>query len=724
MAGNLGSLGSLFIDLAANTATFESDIGRAQKLADRASKDIAARFATLATAATAGFAAAGAAAGAGLKSAIDRADELSKAAVKTGTTTEAISKLAYAGRLADVALGDLSGAIQKLNKNSVEAAGGSKAQQEAFAAIGVSVRDTNGRLKDSYSLFLDTAEGLSKVEEGAKRTALAQEIFGKSGANLLPLLADGRKGLEESAAEAKAFGQIISTEAGKQAERFNDNLTRLKELATGAGNNLAADLLPSMSAVSDKLIELGKEGLLTDAREGIKQFTRQTAIGFAIAAEAVFGVLKTLRAVGGSVEVVLNDIKAVVKFPGLLASDAAKADYATFLDERAKTLREAGQRYTDLVDYNATAISDALREAFAKADAASRDAASATPVMLGGGGKGVPANVGLMQAPKARIGPMQDQQIKDFLATLQQQDQQVKDFAAAQEVQQRERERIAESLSREYGPASIGGVEGENARYAAELEAFDNSRQELIALGADYYALQAEAARAHQDELTRIELAGNEARRRSTEQSLYVAGQIVANLSSAAESAGLARSKRGFEAAKLLNIAQATISTATAISNALAVPPYPLGLALATSAGIAGAAQIAAIKSQKFGGGRRYGGNVAAGGIYEVAEPGNPELIKYGSKTILAMGSQPGTVIPAKAMSAQAAMAGGRGAGNVSIVINNTAGDLVGARARSSRGLNGDQVIELLVAELDDNAGPISRAMTRKTGMRGRGAIG
>jgi len=84
-----------------------------------------------------------------------------------------------------------------------------------------------------------------------------------------------------------------------------------------------------------------------------------------------------------------------------------------------------------------------------------------------------------------------------------------------------------------------------------------------------------------------------------------------------------------FEIGKAAAIAQAIVNTATAITNALAVQPFPLGLALATTAGVAGAVQIATIQNQQMKGARAMGGDVQAGNSYLVGERG-AEIITMG----------------------------------------------------------------------------------------------
>lgn len=125
----------------------------------------------------------------------------------------------------------------------------------------------------------------------------------------------------------------------------------------------------------------------------------------------------------------------------------------------------------------------------------------------------------------------------------------------------------------------------------------------------------------------RVAIAKEEAdRKRQIElDRLSAMSQLFGNLATLMQT----ENRKLFEIGKAAAIAQAIVNTATAITNALAVPPFPLGLALATTAGVAGAVQIATIQNQKFSGARAMGGDVQAGNSYLVGERG-AEIITMG----------------------------------------------------------------------------------------------
>ena len=118
----------------------------------------------------------------------------------------------------------------------------------------------------------------------------------------------------------------------------------------------------------------------------------------------------------------------------------------------------------------------------------------------------------------------------------------------------------------------------------------------------------------------RVAIAKEEAdRKRQIElDRLSAMSQLFGNLATLMQS----ENRKLFEIGKAAAIAQAIVNTATAVTNALAVPPFPLGLALAVTAGVAGAVQIATIQTQKFSGARAMGGDVQAGNSYLVGERG------------------------------------------------------------------------------------------------------
>jgi hypothetical protein len=148
-----------------------------------------------------------------LRSAVDMADELNKASQKAGTTVERLSAHCNTpARLADVSSESLTGALAKLSRQMDQAAQGVKGPAAAFDAIGVAVKNADGSLRDSTEVLTDVARVFATLPDGATKTALAIQLFGRAGAELIPLLNSGARRDQGPHGEAEKLGVVMSKE--------------------------------------------------------------------------------------------------------------------------------------------------------------------------------------------------------------------------------------------------------------------------------------------------------------------------------------------------------------------------------------------------------------------------------------------------------------------------------------------------------------------------------
>lgn len=188
-----------------------------------------------------------------VKGAIDAADEMGKMSQKIGLSVENLSGLKYAGELADVSLEQLGVGMKQLSKNILEANAGGKDQKAVFAALGISNKELKDASQDSYQVLLKLADQFAAMPDGATKTALAMKVFGKSGAELIPLLNAGAAGIADMRAEGERLGVTMSTDMAKNAEEFNDNITRLRANLTGVAYDIARYTLPGLADFSAEL---------------------------------------------------------------------------------------------------------------------------------------------------------------------------------------------------------------------------------------------------------------------------------------------------------------------------------------------------------------------------------------------------------------------------------------------------------------------------------------
>lgn len=199
-----------------------------------------------------------------VKNAAEKMDEAAKSARSAGTSIEKFSALSYVAGQSGVE--DLRGSLVKLARSLDDAKNGTGPAAEAFQ-----------RLKIDPAAFTDPADALlalsdqfAKMPDGVTKTALAIALFGKSGADLIPLLNQGREAITATMNEARAMGIVFTDEAGAAAEKFNDSLDRLSKRVSGLGVRLANEALPSLNQYVSALDDVISRGSTLDK---IKFFT-------------------------------------------------------------------------------------------------------------------------------------------------------------------------------------------------------------------------------------------------------------------------------------------------------------------------------------------------------------------------------------------------------------------------------------------------------------------
>jgi hypothetical protein len=266
MAAGNAVIGALRVVLGADTASFEKGLKSAQgKLAG-----FGAGIAKAGLIAGAAFAAVGVGVAVAVKGAINEADKLTKMAQSIGVPVEELSKLKHAADLSGVGIESLSKGIGRLNRNVVEAAQGLSTPIRAFQALGIEIRNTDGSLKTVSQIMPELASRFAAMRDGPEKTALAMQLLGRAGADLIPLLNAGAGGLKKMMDEAEQLGIVIDSKTGKAAEAFNDNLKRLGKVKDGIITKITAHMLPGLERMSEALVVVAKNAnLLKSAGEGI-----------------------------------------------------------------------------------------------------------------------------------------------------------------------------------------------------------------------------------------------------------------------------------------------------------------------------------------------------------------------------------------------------------------------------------------------------------------------
>ena len=220
------------------------------------------------------------------KSAIDLADDMRDLSQRTGVSIQTLGQFKIAAELSGSSLEGVAKGLTFLNKNMVAAATGADGAAAAFKTIGVATNDAQGNLRSADQVFLDIADRFATLRDGPEKAALAMRIFGKAGAELIPILNLGSQ-------EIQRFGLNISQDFADKADAFNDQLGLMGAQTTMLTIEIGSKLLPVMS------------GLLAAVSEGItavgnlaKEF--YAAVGGAAGLQqAAAALIKTMVVLGG-----------------------------------------------------------------------------------------------------------------------------------------------------------------------------------------------------------------------------------------------------------------------------------------------------------------------------------------------------------------------------------------------------------------------------------------
>ena len=268
-----------------------------------------------------------------VKSAIDTGDALDEMSQRVGISVETLSVWKPAAEQSGVSGESFEKGLRKLSTTMLEAATGSEDAARNFAAVGVAFKNQDGTLRGTDAVLLDLAERFKAMPDGAEKTTLAVRLFGKSGAELIPFLNQGRDGINELSAEMQALGVQMSGETAAQAGEFNDALDKLKLASTSIGNQIISSLLPALNDMAGGMVESAKEGgTLRVILDGVVLVLKTLALGAATVGKAFVALGE---AIGAGVAAAVEALKGNTAGAKAIIADL-KGSLIKRLDELAE----------------------------------------------------------------------------------------------------------------------------------------------------------------------------------------------------------------------------------------------------------------------------------------------------------------------------------------------------------------------------------------------------
>jgi hypothetical protein len=151
-----------------------------------------------------------------------------------------------------MSIDELAGSFKFLGKAIIAANDETSKQAETFRQLGISITDSSGNLKPSIDLFKEIATALSKIPDGARKSTIEMELFGRSGVKLTEIMNLGGEAIQSRIDRGIELARVTEDDA----EAANDLIRAQSELTqawTGAKEKLGMELLPALTLVTSAI---------------------------------------------------------------------------------------------------------------------------------------------------------------------------------------------------------------------------------------------------------------------------------------------------------------------------------------------------------------------------------------------------------------------------------------------------------------------------------------
>lgn len=284
-------------------------------------------------------------------------DEAAKTARQLGISADELLRWRFAAERSGVPAEQLTNGLRRLQRNIVDAGEGTETARRAFAGIGVAFQDGAGNAREIEDILPEIADGFAGLSNDTERSARAQQLFGRAGAQLLPFFEGGSEGLEEMSAR---FDELTGGSFGnffEAAEEAQDSMADFELATTAVKASLATELLPVLTSVVTGIADF--VGLMTNATRGTRPF-RVILLGLAIAIAAVATAITV---------VLLPALLPFLLISGLMAAALAFVvlaidDFLTFLEGGDSIIGRSIDAIQDFIDtmFGAGTSTTAIRE--------------------------------------------------------------------------------------------------------------------------------------------------------------------------------------------------------------------------------------------------------------------------------------------------------------------------------------------------------------------------
>lgn len=179
------------------------------------------------------------------------ADNIDKMSQKIGISRTAYQELDFICSQSGTSVDLLQMGIKSLTSAMDGAASGTKSNIEQFEKLGISVTDSNGKLRSQEDVMWETLSALQNLDNQTEKARLATELFGRSGTELMPLLNGASGSIEEMKKQAHDLGLVLSDELVDDGVELTDSLDQTKRAFSAIVTTIGASVMPIVTQASD-----------------------------------------------------------------------------------------------------------------------------------------------------------------------------------------------------------------------------------------------------------------------------------------------------------------------------------------------------------------------------------------------------------------------------------------------------------------------------------------
>lgn len=223
----------------------------------------------------------------------------------TGATAKETSELLAVANYMGIAMDDSAGAFAKFSKNvgaakekmEVARAEG-KLGTDIFSKLGYTLEDING--KNTVEVFKMIQERLRGMKDGAEKTRVEMELFGRTGYQMHAMLNMSAEQMDKVAERAKAMGLIIDDETANKSAKLNRELKDLENTGKRLAVSIGHELVPVFNDYAKGVLDVAKEfeSMTAEQKEAIGGIVK-----FGAEAGAVIIVMRSLTSALGFMKI-------------------------------------------------------------------------------------------------------------------------------------------------------------------------------------------------------------------------------------------------------------------------------------------------------------------------------------------------------------------------------------------------------------------------------------